>query len=88
MQNFLVSTEGVNTAGLHSFKFEDGVLLLSDGQLDRLTTILDTVETSTPETAAMAALKPFRRIRKLVDAVGDTSIPLDPCAWNLLFRRR
>lgn len=76
--------------GLHAFKFRDGVLLLSDSRLLLLASKLDMLEETVAETAAA-----FQRERA---SIGDIEhfvplaikgfVPPDPCAWNLLLRRR
>ncbi len=82
--------QGVDSTGLHSFEFRDGVLIVSDSQLERLAIKLDSVQANPAETAAAArdALKPFETLRTLAVPVGESFANPEPCAWNLFLRRR
>lgn len=82
-----------SSSGFHALKFKDGVLILSDSRLLLLAVKLDLLESNIADTAAAferAALERagFKWLRKVVPFVVQDLEPPDPCAWNLLFRRR
>lgn len=80
--------KGIDSSGLHAFKFKDGALILSDSRLLLLASKLDILEASVAETAAAVERADLRWLRRMVPTVVQDSPPPDPCAWNFLLRRR
>ena len=78
----------VDFSGIHAFKFKDGVLLLSDSRLLLLALKLNVLEDSIAETVAAVKRAEFKFLRRMVPTLVAGAPPADPCAWNLLLRRR
>lgn len=66
----------------------DGSLLLSDSRLELLAAKLDILEDSPAATAAAFRRAGFKTLRYMVPKVVKEAARPDPCAWNLLLRRR
>lgn len=81
--------KGVDSSGLHVFKFSDAVLTLSDSRLLLLAHKLNMLEDTIAETAAAVNERAeLHRLRLMVPDIIGGAAPPDACTWNLLLRRR
>lgn len=79
---------GAEIESLHPFKFRDGILVLSPRQLETLARQTGITDASLAEKAA-AVKGGWSSLRQLSEViVGSANGSLQPCAWNMLLRRR
>eukprot|EP00903_Cladosiphon_okamuranus_P009201 g8787.t1 len=80
-------SRGIKSTGLHEFRFVDGAMILSDQQVTLLASGMGIVDQSPEEMAAqMKAAFPLK-IRYWVGSVMQLGVPVEPCTWNMAFRR-
>jgi len=85
-RRFTSAFKGLDSEGLHALRFYDGILILSDSQLELLAMRLG-IRASNHARIKSAFRKQHRNRWRSYLATADLD-PAPPCAWNMLLRRR
>lgn len=81
--------------GLHSAVWRDGIMVISDTQLERLISVLDINARTLPEVASIITPQKNRSptLRRLFSQMREGLLKrgytnVEPCTWNMFLRRR